>query len=244
MTGSGKSTDKTPLFSVLHDSDTGIGRVMLRRRWSPALERHVFEMTVEGKLMMSDAFVDSERALAERALALLPGGSLRLLIGGLGFGFTARAALADSRVSEVTVVERLEAVLDWHRSGLLPWSRELTSDPRVTLLQGDFFARVKAGADSRYDAVLIDIDDAPNLLWHESHAAFYESTGLVAIRDHVAPGGVLGLWCAVRPGAEFLDTARATFATAELVEVPFENPCLRQTDTNYVLLATTSGGES
>jgi spermidine synthase len=142
MTGSDNTTSAPFRLSILHDAETDMGRVMLRKRWSLALERDVFEMTMDGKLMMSNAVVESERALAERAPALVPNVELKVLIGGLGFGFTAQATLADSRVRKLTVVERLGLVIQWHREGLLPWSGEFISDPRLKILQGDFFAIV------------------------------------------------------------------------------------------------------
>jgi len=230
-------------FRVLHDSDTDMGRVMLRQRWSMALERDVFEMTMDGKLMMSSAVVESERALAERALALVSSEGLKVLIGGLGFGFTAQATLADSRVRKLTVVERLGAVIQWHRGGLFPWSGEFISDSRLKILEGDFFTVVFGDAGSRYDAILIDIDDSPSLPWHDSHAAFYRSTGLEAVRERLTQGGVLALWCATHPGNAFVARAKAAFATIELIAIHFENPCLRQPETNYILLATAHSRE-
>lgn len=225
-------------LSILHDSDTDMGRVMLRKRWSLALERDVFEMTVDGKLMMSSAVVESERALAEHALALVPREELKVLVGGLGFGFTAQATLADSRVRELVVVERLGLVIQWHRAGLLPWSADLIADPRLKILQGDFFSVVPRDAGAHYDAILIDIDDSPDELWHDSHAAFYNAAGLKAIRERLASEGVFALWCATHPGEAFLAAAKNTFATTRLLPVHFENPCLRQPETNYILLAT------
>ncbi len=227
-------------FCVLHDSDTDMGTLMLRRRWSPALERDVFEMTLDGKLMMSSAVNISEQALAERALVSLPEKPLRVLIGGLGFGFTALAALADSRVQDLTVMERLAPVIQWHRSGLLPWSDALTSDPRLQIVEGDFFAAMAPGAKpgARYDAILIDIDDSPALLWHNRHSVFYEARGLEALHCQLQPAGVLALWCATHPGQTFMRAVHAVFATASLVEVPFENPCVRQSVTDYIVLAT------
>ncbi len=227
-------------FCILHDSDTDMGTLMLRRRWSPALECDVFEMTLDGKLMMSSAITVSEQALARHALALLPDRPLRVLIGGLGFGFTALAALTDPRVEELTVIERLEPVMAWHRSGFFPWSGKLTADPRVKIVEGDFFAAVagELEVDARYDAILIDIDDSPSLLWHDRHAAFYETGSLEALHRNLRPGGVLALWCATHPGEPFVKIVDAVFATALLVEVPFENPCVRQSVTDYLVLAT------
>ncbi|MCO6454887.1 MAG: hypothetical protein J5I93_06275 [Pirellulaceae bacterium] len=135
------------------------------------------------------------------------------------------------------MVEHLELVVQWHRTSLLPWSSELVGDPRLRIVTGDFHALVAGAANSRYDAVLIDIDDAPDLLWHDRHAAFYESSGLRAVREHLAPGGVLAVWFATHPGPAFVAAASASFATTELMEIAFENPCLRQQETNYVLLA-------
>lgn len=237
MTASDTSKNAPFGFSILHDSDTDIGRVLLRRRWSLALERDVFEMTMDGKLMMSSAVAVSEIALAERTLALLPDQTLRVLIGGLGFGFTAQAALADARVCEVTVIERLAPVIAWHRSGIFPWSEEFMADPRLRIVWGDFFAPGIHETDACYDAILVDIDDSPSLLWHGSHAAFYTSTGLETFRTHLRPRGVFGLWCATHPGDAFMAMAENVFARSELTEVPFENPCLRQPEINYILLA-------
>jgi spermidine synthase len=196
-------------------------------------------MTIDGKLMMSDAVVISERALAERALARLPDRNLRVLIGGLGFGFTAQAVLADSRVCQLTVIERLAAVIEWHRSGVLPWSEGFITDPRLNVAEGDFFERVASDTEACYDAILIDIDDSPSLLWHSAHAAFYNLTGLEGIVKHLRPGGIFGLWCAAHPGEAFLAMSENTFAWGELAAVHFENPCLRQPETNYILLART-----
>lgn len=244
MSESGRTkSDVNRSISILHDSDTDMGPVTLRKRWSMALERDVFEMTMDGKLMMSDAVVVSECALAERALALLPERDLQVLIGGLGFGFTVQTALADLRVRHVTVIERLAVVIDWHRLKLLPWSGKFYSDPRLNVVMGDFFASMARDAAPCYDAILIDIDDSPSLLWHKSHAGFYKLAGLRAVENRLLPGGVCALWCATHPGEAFLEAAEATFATIELVESHFENPCVRQPVTNYILLATAHNRE-
>lgn len=240
MTSSESTTGNSAnSFCILHDSDTDMGPLMLRRRWSFALEREVFEMTLDGKLMMSSAAVTSELALAERALAVLPHGHLRVLIGGLGFGFTAQAALADSRVREVTVIERLAPVIAWHRSHMLPWSRELVADPRLKVMEDDFFAFIARDTQpiARFDAILIDIDDSPTLLWHDSHASFYEASGLEGLHRHLQSAGVLALWCATHPGESFINAARTVFAATTLLEVEFENPCVRQQVTHFLLLA-------
>ncbi|MDZ7619123.1 MAG: spermidine synthase [Patescibacteria group bacterium] len=232
-------------FDILHHSDTDMGVLLLRRRWSPALNCDVFEMTLDGKLMMTSAVTVSEQALASHALALLPNSllpnaPLRVLVGGLGFGFTAQAALANTRVGQLTVVERLGPVIAWHQSGLLPWSAALTADPRLSIVEGDFFEQVgrELAPEARYDAILIDIDDSPSLLWRPGHAAFYETRSLETVHRQLRPKGVLGLWSSTHPGEDFLQAANAVFASVSLVEVPFENPCVRQPVTDYLVLAT------
>jgi spermidine synthase len=90
---------------------------------------------------------------------------------------------------------------------------------------------------ARYDAILIDIDDSPTLLWHDRHAAFYEPRSLAALHRNLQPRGVLALWCATHPGEPFIKTVKTVFATVSLVEVPFENPCVRQSVTDYLVLA-------
>jgi spermidine synthase len=229
--------NRTPSLTVLHHSDTGLGLLMLRKRWSLALERDVFEMTMDGKLMMSSAVNISERALADRALAMLPLRPLHVLVGGLGFGFTALAALADERVERLTIVEMLPKVVEWHREGILPWSSDLVSHPKVTVLTDDFFAVVAGSSGTCYDAILIDIDDSPTLLWHQSHAAFYGASGLEALKRHLRPEGVLALWFAAPPEEDFVNAAQAVFASIDLLEVRFENPCQRRPETNYLLVA-------
>ena len=135
------------------------------------------------------------------------------------------------------MIERLAPVIDWHRTGVLPWSQEFVSDPRLDIVKGDFFELVARDPAKRYHAILIDIDDSPDLLWHKSHAAFYNRNGIKAIERHLVSGGVLGLWYAAEPDGAFVAAVRDVFASADLVEVHFENPCLRQPETNYLVLA-------
>ena len=103
-------------------------------------------------------------------------------MGGLGLGYTARAALEDARVQRLWVVEAMDAVIDWHVTGLLPLSAELTDDPRCQLVLGDFFALVADGEkfadEPLLDAILLDIDHTPEHVLHPSHADFYSRAGL------------------------------------------------------------------
>ena len=127
-------------FEELDFSPTPIGEVSLRRRRDPATGTDVFEVKLGDEFLMSSMFTVAEIELARIGLARLDRAELDVVVGGLGLGYTARAALEDARVRELVVVEFLEPVIDWHRRGLVPVGPTLTSDARCRLVQGDFFA--------------------------------------------------------------------------------------------------------
>ncbi len=234
-----------PGIEILCDVATKIGQLSLRRRFSRAAEQDLYEMLLNGQLVMSSAVTDSERALADAALTVLPQKPLRLLIGGLGFGFTALAALEDPRVRDVTVVEQLEPVIEWHTNALLPWATPLTADARVRLLHDDFFALVPrlAASPERYDAILVDIDDSPCAMWSPDHSPFYSEAGLANVRALLEPDGVFALWFASRPERGFLKAARSVFPDAQISDVRFVNPSFNREESNFILLGTRDGAQ-
>ncbi len=232
-------------FQILADCQTAIGHLSLRRRRSLSLEEDIYEMLLDHRLVMSSAVTDSERALTDASLTRLPERPLKLLIGGLGLGFTTLAALSDPRVTNVTVVELLEPVIRWHLDSLLPWSVQLTGNARVRLLQDDFFELLPrlVEAPEQFDAILIDIDDSPNSTWSPAHQTFYSKPGLRAAESLIADGGAFALWCASRPDRALLKTARDVFPDAQLTEVHFFNPSVHREETNYLLLASKAAAE-
>src|SRR5690349_10374122 len=102
------------LFEELDYRDTPLGPVSLRRRRVLSLDRDVFEVMLGDEHLMSSLFTDGEVALAEIGLAAAEGAELEVVVGGLGLGHTAGAALDDPRVRSVQVIEAIEAVIDWH----------------------------------------------------------------------------------------------------------------------------------
>ncbi|MBX9460152.1 MAG: hypothetical protein KL785_02470 [Brevundimonas sp.] len=102
-----------------------------------------------------------------------------MIVGGLGLGYTARAALASPRVDSVEVVDALGPVIEWHRAGLVPIGDSLGREPRCTLSHGDFFGWFDEAraAGERYDVVLLDIDHSPRQLLHPDHGRFYTAEG-------------------------------------------------------------------
>ena len=131
------------LFEELDYRPTPIGELSLRRRRELRLGVDVLEIKLGDEHLMSSLFTASEIALARLGLGLAPlhdGGALDVVVGGLGLGYTAQAVLEHATLRSLLVVEMLEAVIDWHREGLLPLGPELTADPRCRFVAGDFFA--------------------------------------------------------------------------------------------------------
>ena len=222
-------------FVELASDDTPMGEVSLRRRRELALDVDVYEVKLGDEFLMSSLFTVAERALADLGLAMLEGSaSLDVLVGGLGLGYTAVAALRDARVGSLVVVEALAAVIDWHRRDLLPCSAALVDDGRCSFAHGDFFAM--AWPTGPYDAVLVDIDHTPRHVLHPSHAAFYSPKGLRLVAERLRVGGVFGLWSDDPPDDEFVMVLREVFDDVRGEVVSFSNPLTGGTSANSVYL--------
>ena len=231
-------------FEELDYRPTPIGALSLRRRRELTLGKDVFEIKLGEDFLMSSLFTASEIALADLGLSALPGGTWDVVVGGLGLGYTAKAVLEHKDVASLIVVEALEAVIDWHRTGLLPLGPALAADPRCRLVHGDFFALAAspAGFDPdasgrRYDAILVDIDHAPDALLDARNASFYRPEGLRLLARHLRPGGVFGLWSNERPDPAFTARLGEIFASARAEPVTFHNPLQDAPFTQTVYLA-------
>lgn len=225
-------------FEELDCRQTALGELVLRRRrpvFAPAT--WIYEVKLAGRFLMSSLVADSERELARRALQRLGAGPLDLLVGGLGLGCTAAAALDDPRVQSLDVVELLPAVIDWHRRGLVPAGERLCRDARCRLVADDCLALLRREPTRRYDAVLLDIDDAPDDLLTGDHAAFYSLAGLRRARQWLVPGGVFALWTNVPHVVSFRDRLAQAFAAVEVEDVVFDNPLLEAAETNALYFA-------
>ncbi len=164
------------------------GEVALRRRGT------VLELVVDGAFAMDTVDTSTEVRLATEALDL-HADPRRVLVGGLGLGFTARAVLADPRVEHVDVVELAEPLVRWARTGVVP---ELTGieGSRCTLHVADVADVLagRAGPRGPWEIVLLDVDNGPDFLVHARNARLYEAPALAAARAALTPGGVLLLW--------------------------------------------------
>ena len=216
-------------FEELDRRETPMGVISVRRRLEPTLHVDVYEVKLDDDFLMSSLFTVAEIALADLALGASVGSDLDVVVGGLGLGYTAHAALADPRVRSLHVVEALGAVIEWHEQRLLPRSGELVDDPRCEFVHDDFFARLAAGdrfgpdAPARCHGVLLDIDHSPRHLLHPSHASFYTDVGLAALAGALHPGGVFGLWSDDPADEPFLAAMRRVFASADAHTVTFPN---------------------
>lgn len=234
------------MFEELDYQQTPLGELVLRRRAEPRLGgREIFEVKLGEEFLMSSLFSEGEEALARLGLAGLDRGALDVVVGGLGLGYTAAAALQNASVRSLLVVEHLAAVVDWHRRGLVPLGATLTADPRCRFLHGDFFRLAADGFDParpgrRFHAVLLDIDHAPDHLLHPGHAGFYEAGGLGGLAGQLQPGGVFALWSNAPPDTAFLQRLETCFAGAEARVVGFPNPYTGGEAANTVYLARTA----
>lgn len=166
------------------------GEVVLRRRTTDDGGTHL-ELVVDGVFAMDDVDTTTECALATEALRRLPGRDLRVLVGGLGLGWTAATALAEPRVGTVEVAELHAPLVRWAEAGRLPALPR--GDPRLRVRTGDV-ADVLAEHDGWWDAVLLDVDNGPGFLVHRSNDALYRPAGLAAAVAALRPSGVLAIW--------------------------------------------------
>jgi spermidine synthase len=234
-------------FEELDYRPTALGPLILRRRRELKLGVDVFEIKLGDEFLMSSLFTVSEVALARLGLAARSGERLDVVVGGLGLGYTARAVLEHETVGSLVVVEMLDAVIDWHRTGLLPLGPALVADERFRLVQGDFFAMADspAGFDPevprrRFDAILVDIDHSPDALLDGRSISFYRPQGLRALAAHIKSGGIFGLWSNDRPAQAFTDRLASVFAEAWAEPVTFHNPLQDRPFTQTVYLARTA----
>lgn len=158
----------------------------------------VHTLRVDGLELMSSRSHGSESALARLGCAGLPGRAPRVLVGGLGFGYTLRSALDQLPEDAVVVVSEIFAsLLRWHRdpdTGLGELAGFPLDDPRVEVKCADVWERL--AAREAYDAIFLDVDNGPWAFTVRSNDRLYEKAGLERIADSLRPGGRLAVWSA------------------------------------------------
>ena len=162
-----------------------------------------FFVNLDGDELMSSRAPGSERALAEMACEGLSDRP-RVLIGGLGLGFTLRAVLdVLPSGAEVVVAELFAKVIEWNRTWLADLQGDALTDRRTRIAHADVWDLVRRGGP--WDAILLDVDNGPEAWCFESNSRLYDIPGLLRIQQALAPNGVAGFWSA-QADARFIKT--------------------------------------
>ncbi len=156
-----------------------------------------FSISVKNEELMNSRMHGSEDALAELVCKRVANRrNPRVLIGGLGMGFTLGAALAHlGDTAEVVVAELVPAVVKWNRTHLADLAKRPLDDPRVTIRECDVRLVIKEKT-AAYDAILLDVDNGPDGLTHAGNDRLYTHGGLAAAKAALKPGGILAVWSA------------------------------------------------
>ena len=199
-------------MTVLDRVDTPRGELVLRS------DGDHLEVISNGVFLMDTRDGTSERLLVRAALDRHDH-PRRVLIGGLGVGFSLLEALSDARVEHVVVVEREAALVSWHARWLAPYSRGALDDARTDLACADLVDWLLTAPAGGLDVACLDTDNGPDWLVTDGNAALYSRDGLVRLRGALAPGGLAAFWSATASAA-FVERLTEVFAEVEALSVP------------------------
>ncbi len=175
-------------WEILARADTPDGSTLELRRHD-----HDYVIHAQGYDLMTSRMHGSEDAMMSLACPH-PRSGARVLVGGLGMGYTLRAALdllpADG---EAVVGELIPEVVEWNRGVLGPLADRPLDDPRVEVVMGDV-ARVIRQSEARFDAILLDVDNGPGAPTQRGNTRLYTHAGLGAAHRALRPGGGLAVW--------------------------------------------------
>jgi spermidine synthase len=202
------------------------GDVVLRRRLGAGTP--VEELIINGAFAMDSSEDSSERLLGD--LALPSGRAWRVLVGGLGLGYTVSAILA-KHVALIDVVEIEQCLIDWAYQGLTATLAGVASDPRVRFHAADVrlvLAGLSDGPAGPWDAIVLDVDNGPDFLIHEGNRALYTEAGLRAACARLTPAGTLAIWCqSAAPDLSAILERTAPPMREHIVEVARGERCLQ-----------------
>jgi len=221
---------------------TDLGELTLRRRTETLLQnKEVFEVKLGEEFLMSSLFTEGERQLSILGLEGLEG-NLDVVVGGLGLGYTAAAALENKHVRSLLVIDLFQEVIDWHQIQLVPLGEILVEDERCEMRQGDFFELARAGFDvsdneRKFDAVLLDIDHTPKHFLDEKNKSFYGTEGLKSLWKQIKINGAFALWSNDAPAEKFTKLLESVFGAATAQTIEFATPYANSTSVNSVYIA-------
>jgi spermidine synthase len=214
---------------ILERVTTPRGELVLRR-----VDGHL-EVISNGVFLMDTRDGRSERALVREALRLHPA-PRRLLVGGLGVGFSLLEAVAATDVQRIVVVEIEPVLVDWHAAHLLDRTGSALADPRVTVAVADVLEHL-AARPAAYDVVCLDVDNGPDWTVPESNAELYGEQGLGLCLAALAPGGVLAVWSA-SPSPAYERRLRDHLADVRVIEIA---PLIERGEPDVVYLGMRPG---
>ena len=186
------STVQSVEYVEIARAESPRGEVVLRERRDENTPT-ILELRVNGVFVMDTLETTSERALAHAALGVVER-PRRVLVGGLGLGFTMHEVLADARVESCTVVEIEQAVVDWMRDGTIAHGPQMLADERLSVVVADVAVALQEAGEAAYDLVLLDVDNGPGYLVHDVNEALYEQPFLQTA--HRATAQALAIWSA------------------------------------------------
>lgn len=194
-----------------------------------------FSIMLGANELMNSRLSGSEEALAGLSVERLEGGGQpRMLIGGLGMGFTLRAALRSLKDdARITVAELVPQVIEWAKGPMALVFDSCLDDPRVSLHEADVGELIR-GAAGAWDAILLDVDNGPEGLTRQGNDALYSAQGLAAAFRALAPGGVFSVWSSA-PDPAF--TRRLKQAGFAITEVPTRARTSKRGATHIIWLA-------
>lgn len=162
-----------------------------------------FCIRLDGQDVMNSRTCASELLLGEVSCTGFPDNSSpRVLIGGLGLGFTLLSALKALNSSAIVeVAELFPEVISWNREFLYDLNGKLLDDPRVQIITKDVFAIIQQAERSSYDAIVLDIDNGPRAMVQQSNARLYSRRGIERIAAALKPGGRVSIWSASKDPA-------------------------------------------
>jgi spermidine synthase len=194
---------------VLERRRTADGELVLRRSGAD------LELIMNGVFLMS-----TSNGASERELVRAVGARGRLLIGGLGAGYTLAEAVASPEVEDVVVVESEADIIAWNDTYFRPFNEGALDDPRVTVVHADLGDYLTA-RPAPFDGICLDTDNGPDWLSRPANATLYDAAGLARLNELLRPAGRLAIWAA-RESPEFGDLLVTLFESTDVIRVPVE----------------------
>lgn len=172
---------------IIERLETGGSEIQLQRRGDH------YEIILNGVFIMASYNGRSERSMVVEAVRVLGSEPGRVLVGGLGMGFTLAQVLSYPAVRAVRVYEAEEAIIRWNKEVLRSLNGGCLDDPRVEVVQGDFLDGIQPV--SSWDLILVDLDNGPAMTVREGNTRLYSPPGVERLKASLKTPGAVSIWC-------------------------------------------------